>query len=185
MKGKKEMGKTIEFEKNDYRLKKVRFCISAWSKNDALSIRVKSFPIKLENGTMIVTDGNRLHIAKGFPDKPDGFYKVVKNTEVLVVLKELDLEETENKRFPDIDSVLPDKSKDPIWNGIKVNGLSYASKCYTKIVRKMSDNTTINFEYLKDVLSSEVYFNISQYREEGPIIFENDNCFALIMPMYI
>ena len=178
MKGKKEMGKTIEFEKNDYRFKKVRFCISAWNK-------VKSFPIKLENGTMIVTDGNRLHIAKGFPDKPDGFYEIIKNTKVLIVLKELDLEETENKRFPDIDSVLPDKSKDPIWNGIETNGLSWASTCYTKIVRKMSDNTTINFEYLKDVLSSEVYFNISQYREEGPIIFENDNCFALIMPMYI
>lgn len=168
------MGKMIEFDKYQG-IGKVRFCIAAWDKNED-----RHMPIKLENGKMTATDGHRLHEVNDLPcdAKDNGLYEVVKNNKTCVILKE-----SEHTRFPDTDRVWPNQNKDPLWNGIYVHSVLYASEQYTKIVRKMSDNTTINFNYFEQLLHSGVDFKVSQYEEQGPVLFENCECRALIMPM--
>lgn len=185
------MGNMVEFDKYQG-IDKVRFCIAAWNKNEDRHI-----PIKLENGRMTATDGHRLHEVNDLPcdAKNNGLYEVVKNNKTCVILKE-----SEYTRFPDTDRVWPNQDKQwvvgseragsfiwdypaPLWDGIHVYSALYASNHYTHIVRNMSDNTTINFNYLEALLHSGIDFKVSQYEEQGPVLFDNHECRALIMPM--
>ena len=95
------------------------------------------------------------------------------------------LNESEVKNFPNTDKAWPDTNKKPLWDNVTVHSVLYASEHYTRIVRKMSDNTTIHFHYLEALLNLEVDFKVSQYEEEGAVLFENDEYRALIMPMRI
>jgi len=171
------MQKTIQFTKHTDFFEKAKFVIGAHRKG------ILEHPILLKHGVLVATDGHRMHLAKHIPHTKEetGYYRVVKSNKSEVILTESD-----RKVFPPFAHVWP-KHGDPIWNSVLVSDALHPSKNYTQIIRQMSEEVTLDYNYFEEILKYGFSFTASQYQENGPVLFEDisNDCWALIMPIRI
>ena len=174
---------TLKIDKNDSRLKTVRFLASAMDLND---LRFHMIHFKVESGQGISTDGSRLHVANNIPLE-DGFYAVRKNTKALMLIeKAYELNDNEG-RFPDTADIV--KLPEPEYFSAAVDFIpGNLSSIYTQIIRAMPGTNTINVNFIRDVcncFNGVGTFIIPEPREgeiENPVHFVLDDLHAVIVP---
>ena len=129
--------------------------------------------IKSFGGRIVATDGNRLHQYKT-DLLPEGDYKVIKKTksEVTLVMQDAD----EAGPFPNIHRVIPE-----MLDGVDLDSAS-SHGAYAQIIRAMAINH-INYDYLKDALSTGDQMQFQAGDGFSPVLLKSDIITAVIMPM--
>jgi hypothetical protein len=131
------------------------------------------------------TDGKRLHYYYAKSSNPEiGTYKLISKDKNTIVL-----DKVENIKYPDI-TVLPlFRNNGPKWE-IEVNlnenqneGQYALSTAYTKIIRKMEEDETLNFDFIKNLPLDK--YTVYSHGSKDPICFANGNKGAAIMPMRV
>jgi hypothetical protein len=149
--------------------------------------------IKIDCGIAVTTDGHRLHMAELFMDYPDGIYKVVSRDKNAFIL-----EEDKEVTWPDYMKVFPEhkdfKEVDMYFSGYrgeKEKAAYYLSNNYTRLVREMPEDITLNISFLEDFLGNEPYTafiydgkNVHN-QSTSPVCFRNHTKLVLVMPVRI
>ena len=125
----------------------------------------------------VCTDGARMYMILHIGYKP-GNYKVVSSDKASIVLQEVGPEEG---TFPDVKQVIPKKKCQSIKN--ISNSKKMPGRAYTLIVRKMPENSTLDYDYCDQTLGEDKEWTVRITPEGGPIRFQNHGKSALIMPM--
>lgn len=146
-----------------------------------------------EGGKLIGTDGRRLHILEAGTVESFGFedgkvYKFQKGN-----TKEswwAEVTSITANQFPNWKKVVPDPEK--VEKSIKYNSIPFNIKsyhrgpqyAYTKLLREIPKENTINFSFLSDLIPYETW-NVSIFGANKGIEFktEDGSCTAIIMPM--
>ncbi len=130
--------------------------------------------IKIEKDLVVGTDSHRIHIF--YPDGlyPSGTYKVLVKTRTKIIL-----ERVYGINYPNWHFVFIKKGT---FETIEIGRVD--STGYTKIVRAMNEEQTLNFNYFIDLDSEMLKVSIPDTSKEG-VFFENFDATkkALIMPM--
>ena len=128
------------------------------------------------------TDGHRLHYYyANNTDMEPGVYRLIskdKNTVVLDPAPEVN--------YPDITVLSFWRGYDPKWNiGIntKTSKGANLSQSYTKIIRNMEEDETIDFNFLNDLPEDE--YTVYSHGARLPLCFANHNKGAVIMPLKV
>ncbi len=133
---------------------------------------------------LVATDGCRLHIAP-IDRNPDDYdigsgYRPIK-----VLKKSVDFvkKETGNYQFPAFERVIPDKfTGEPLIVSIPAAAFKepeFISTAYTKIVRWLPDERTINFSYLA-ALAGETWTLKLSAKKEAMLCAADDGKIAVI-----
>ena len=148
-----------------------KFVLKAVTKENA---SFKLNVIKIEQELIVATDGHRLHIY--FPQGlfSSGIYKILVKTRTQIIL-----EKVLGIKYPEWHQALIPKGT---IGEIKIGRVD--SVGYTEIVRSMSEESTLKFEYFSD-LASEMTKALIPTAPGGGIVFENfdGSMKALIMPI--
>ena len=174
----------LKIDKNDSRLKAVRFLASAMDPKD---LRFHVVHFKVESGQAVSTDGNRLHVVNDIP-MGDGFYYVHKNTKTMVLIeKAYELNNNEGS-FPDTGDIVALPEKNTFEQGAEFT-LNNLSIIYTQVIRAMTGSNTLNVDFVRDACNcfDDVgTFIIPEPRKgeiEGPVHFVSGELHAIVMPM--
>ena len=175
---------TLKIDKNDSRLKAVRFLASAMNPED-LRFHVTHFKVESEQGAS--TDGGRIHVANNIPLE-DGFYTIHKNTKAMVLIEKAYDLDTNEGGFPDTAEYIKLPEKEYFGAAVDFN-LKNLSSIYTQIIRAMPGKNTLNVNFVRDVCNDfdDVgTFIIPEPRKgeiEDAIHFVSDDLHAAVMPM--
>ena len=174
----------LKIDKNDSRLKAVRFLASAMNPKD---LRFHTSHFKVESGQGISTDGHRLHVVNDIPLE-DGFYAIHKNTKTMVLIeKAYDLNNNVGS-FPSTEDIIKKPEKNTFEQGVEF-ALNNLSSIYTQIIRAMPGSNTLNVDFVRDVCN---YFDDvgtfiipEPYKGEieKPVHFVSGDLHAIVMPM--
>ena len=174
----------LKIDKNDSRLKALRFLASAMDPKD---LRFHIMHFKVESGQGISTDGNRLHVVNDIPLE-DGFYYVHKNTKAMVLIeKAYELDNNEGS-FPNTDDIVEMPEKEYFAAAVEFIPGNLSS-IYTQVIRAMPGTNTLNVDFVQDVCNcfdGVGTFIIPEPRKgeiENPVHFVLDDLHAVIMPM--
>jgi DNA polymerase III sliding clamp (beta) subunit (PCNA family) len=128
--------------------------------------------IKSFGDRIVATDSHRMHQYKTYI-LPVGTYKVIKKTksEITLVLHDAD----EAGTFPDVDRLIPE-----MLDGVEL--VPTVPGAHAQIIRAMTVNH-INYDYLKDALSTDDALRLQAGDGSGPVLLKSDNITAVIMPM--
>lgn len=182
----------LELKKNDPGFKEIKWIAKGLTTNKEDKRAHINYVYK-DGNRFVSTDGGRLHMFEDnnglYESLEDGFYEVIKNTKVVVILF-LTYKKDERK-YPDIKDLVAinyDFPKDTL----RVSN-DKLDNVFADIIRNMkgervaevvNDPTrSFRFDYLKDVLSTDDYFSVYQENENKPIYFKSDKLFAIIMPV--
>jgi hypothetical protein len=130
------------------------------------------------------TDGNRLHYYYAKKnDVPVGVYTLVSRDKNTIVL-----DKNDDIRYPDISVLTMFRKNDPIYeleidtrSNRYFDQMGACSTEYSKIIRRMADDETLNFEYIKQLPPD--HYTVYAYGPKDCICFANTNKGAAIMPM--
>ena len=174
----------LKIDKNDSRLKAVRFLASAMDPKD---LRFHMIHFKVESGQGISTDGKRLHVINDLPLE-DGFYYVHKNTKAMVLIeKAYELDNNEGS-FPSTEDIITLPEENTFEQGAEFKSDNLSS-IYTQIIRAMPGSNTLNVDFVRDVCNhfDDVgEFIIPEPRKgeiETPVHFVSGDLHAIVMPM--
>ena len=177
---------TLKIDKNDSRLKAVRFLASAMNPED-LRFHVTHFKVESEQGAS--TDGGRIHVANNIPLE-DGFYIIHKNTKAMVLIKKAyDLDNNEGS-FPGTADIVELPKKEYFSAAVEFYA-GNLSNIYTQVIRAMPGSNTIDVNFVRDVCNCFEgigTFIIPEPRKgqiENGIHFILDDLHAVLMPMKI
>ena len=158
----------------------VKFCVSALDRKSDKEYRTV---IKIDKGVMTGTDGYRLHQWLEC-NYLDGYYKVFKNTKIMMILTEITGHEVD---YPDLKPVFQEDKKHSlmfsnfIFETVGKENLRVSR--HAIITRDMLDvDRALYFNYL-DALDG--VFDVYYYERNSPIIFVNKEkaIRAAIMPV--
>ena len=148
---------TVLIDKNDKRLKAIKFLTSCMAKNDH-RFHIKHFKVE-SDGSAVSTNGSRLHWVKELPLE-SGYYKIHKNNKASVLIEKVYDLDTNEGSYPDyIDLLTVPEGEDEKVEDILFSerserpGACDASGVYTKVVRNMTE-TTLNFNYVNDIYNT-------------------------------
>ena len=174
----------LKIDKNDSRLKAVRFLASAMDPKD---LRFHMIHFKVESGQGISTDAKRLHVVNDLPLE-DGFYYVHKNTKTMVLIeKTYELDNNEGS-FPSTEDFIKLPEKNTFEQGVEFKS-DKLSSIYTQVIRAMTGSNTLNVNFVRDVCN---YFDDvgtfiipEPYKGEieKPVHFVSGDLHAIVMPM--
>ena len=177
---------TLKIDKNDSRLKAVKFLASAMNPKE---LRFHMVHFKVESGQAISTDGQRLHVANNIPLE-DGFYTIHKNTKTMVLIeKSYELDNNEGS-FPDTTDIVELPKKEYFSAAVEFYA-GNLSNIYTQVIRAMPGSNTIDVNFVRDVCNCFEgigTFIIPEPRKgqiENGIHFILDDLHAVLMPMKI
>ena len=174
----------LKIDKNDSRLKAVRFLTSAMDPKDP---RFHMIHFKVESGQGISTDAKRLHVVNDLPLE-DGFYYVHKNIKAMVLIEKAYALNNNEGSFPSTDDIIKLPEKNTFEQGVEF-ALHNLSLIYTQIIRAMTGNNTLNVDFVRDVCNcfDDVgTFIIPEPRKgeiETPVHFVSGDLHAIVMPM--
>jgi len=175
---------TLKIDKNDSRLKAVKFLASAMDLKDP---RFHMIHFKVESDQGVSTNGCRLHVANNIPLE-DGFYAVHKNTKALVLIeKAYELNNNEGS-FPSTNDIIKLPEKEYFVESAEFT-LKNLSSIYTQIIRAMPGSNTLNVDFVRDVCNDfdDIgTFIIPEPRKgeiEDAVHFVLDDLHAIVMPM--
>jgi len=169
----------IELKVNHATFNEVKFCVNAL---DLKSDKEYRTVIKIDKGVMTGTDNCRLHQWLEC-NYLDGYYKVFKNTKIMMILTEITGHEVD---YPDLKPVFQEDKKHSLMFSnfiFETEGKENLRVLrHAIITRDMLDkNRALNFNYL-DALDG--VFDVYYYEKSSPIIFINKEkaIRAAIMP---
>jgi len=174
----------LKIDKNDSRLKAVRFLASVMNLKD---LRFHTFHFKVESGQGISTDGNRLHVVNDIPLE-DGFYSVIKNTKTLVLIEKAYELDNKEGSFPSTEDIITLPEENTFEQGAEFKSDNLSS-IYTQIIRAMPGSNTLNVDFVRDVCNYFDYagtFIIPEPRKgeiETPVRFVSGDLQAIVMPL--
>jgi len=163
----------MEIQKHDTNFESIRFVIRAMDKEKLTKYNC----IYVDDTKIETTNGHHLHRIENTIQLEPGFYTVTKNTKTKIILEKTDI----RSRWPDTDRVFPRgecKEIDIVFS----NGNE--SIPYTKFIRELSEERTINFDYF-EALNDLDHYTAKIFDDNQAILFENNIAKALIMPMRI
>jgi hypothetical protein len=125
------------------------------------------------------TDGYRLHYYYAIDNSAEvGVYKLVSKDKNTIVL-----DKDNGIKYPDITCLTLFKNKGPQWElDINTNN-DNLSIPYSKIIRNMEPEKTINFDYFKALPPD--HYTVYSHGTKDCICFANSNKGAAIMPMRV
>lgn len=158
----------------------MQFVLLAMSKDET---RKNLQAVLFDGACYWATDGHRLHYYYARDTRADvGVYKLVSRDKGTIVL-----DKTDDIKYPDITVLTLFRNNGPKWE-IEIetrenkwgnnSGPSYA---YTKIIRQMAEDETINFEYINALPPD--HYHVYGHGPKDCICFANSNKGAAIMPM--
>lgn len=126
-----------------------------------------------DNGMMQATDGHRMHQAQ--TEYSAGIYEILKKTRSEVILAPC--ADKKLSDYPEVSRVIPST------DGIDPIEKSHASvwQEYTRTVRAMQDDMTLDYDYFAEALSAtdEIYITGSKF---APAVFTGCGTLAAVMP---
>jgi len=136
----------------------------------------------VKGGDFVKTDGGRLHKYKLKDELGDGFYEVVKNIKSEVVINFV--EDQEGWQYLDYKELFNTEEHKIKLKGVcSYNGTCY--KAYADVIRALDINT-LQYEYMRDILSDDNSFNVFVKDDNSPIVFiGGEDREALLMPFKI
>jgi hypothetical protein len=149
------------------------FVLAAAASPKHLGNKILQYIAVQDNGMMQATDGHRMHQAQ--TEYSAGIYEIAKKTRSEVILvpqadkKLSDYPET-SRVVPSIDGIDPiEKSHASVWQE------------YTRTVRAMQDDMTLNYDYFAEALSAtdNIYIPDSKL---APVVFAGVGTLAVVMP---
>lgn len=159
---------------------KITFAIRAIDKDIDTNSRYLLHFLCVKNNHIYCTDGHRAHIVE--IDKsdniPDGLYEVVRNQRGIFYLLNVD---EDIKKFPDIDSVIPDiKSENILVNSPRLISDLDISKLLGEIYKK---GVAVNYNFIKGLKNvNNGCWDVYISGEFKPILFVNLPYRAVLMP---
>jgi hypothetical protein len=165
----------IELFKKFSEFNGIYWTCQALSKYKDLRPHVKHLNIK--NGEFTATDGSRIHHYKSELDIKDGFYSVPKLTAKHIILAKAG----DNIKYPEFEDlfIVPNDAE-------KVQVYQDSWNCYAafaSIVRLLSEDATLNYKYLVEMIGNDCWDAFVQKDEKRPIIFKLPKKIGLLMPM--
>lgn len=138
--------------------------------------------IKIEDNRIMASNGHLLTIA----DLPSGiyspgFYVVVKNTKSII---DLIMDNDCAGEFPNVKNIIDAEylnQKDLMLSGYSRSSAGLTEN-WTKIIRNMADNVTLDFDLFKTIDGAE---KVVISGAEQPIVFHGQNFKTYMMPMHI
>ena len=121
------------------------------------------------------TDSKRLHRAKLSRKYKDGLYRVLKCQKKHIILYKS--ENLKDGIYPNYNRFFKNIGRNQILFKEYIDSDNY-SAVYTKIIRSIPQNVTLNYEWLKDINGQ---YSIKFNEKFGIVIFENDNKVAVVM----
>jgi len=180
----------IKFTKNNPEFESIKWVLQVNRKKDERK-HTKYAYVKAsgEDKFIVKTDGGRLHKYKLEIEMKEGFYEVIKNSQLEVILGYV--EEQEELSYPDYENLFEiegmEKKAEDVemkWNKQLNEWNCYSD--YAVIIRAMKNNT-ISYEYLRDVLSHNSCFDVHFKDSESQQIYKKDGSSreAVLMPYQI
>ena len=105
-----------------------------------------------EDHRAVGTNGHILTVVKGVALEP-GFYEPIKNNKSEILLNKID----EELRYPDFDCVFPSGDAEKTLETMLVGSTTISSE-YTKLVRLMDENSTVQFHYFESIINFDSNF---------------------------
>ena len=167
----------IEKSKNNDFYQNAAFVVSACADKDDPRLVLQN--VLIDNGKMIATDGNRLHL-NDFTDSSlaleNGQYSVTKTAKQIVLLPVND-----PGNFPDYNRVIP------LGEGAKteLSGNYIVEKIIAIVAIKNDGHAAVNLNYLKPIVDANGPWTISTFEKLGPVKLQNCTKTAIIMPCNI
>ena len=184
---------TVLIDKNDSRLKAVKFLTSCMNTKD---IRFHIHHFKVENdGSAVSTDGKRLHFVNELPLEA-GYYEVHKNNKTSVLIEKKHDLESDDASYPQYEDLLkvPDGNGEISENCLFSENSGYdPSSVYTIVIRHMT-KSTLNFNYVNDIYNAlegdavvvtvpaAESFNDRELETCQPVHFTRNGFHAVVMP---
>lgn len=142
--------------------------------------------IEIKGGCITATDAKRIHQYFIDPDElpnfiEDGYYRVIENKKNMLIL-----EKDDSIKFPDWTKVYP-AHKDFRVIDLTCNLKDDMSLSFGYATTMRNQEETINFRFFEDLYRNNTYsWNLVVYdakNKGGPVIFQNEDKLAAIMPM--
>ena len=180
----------ISLNKNQPDFYKFRFLARAVPKENYADSRYKLDAIHVKDGVGAGTDTARLHVCDLEGEYPDGFYRIVSNTRSKVEL--LKLEDDEGHKFPDYSQVFHQDRVPEIK--VEIPYVEENDRCnigcrFADLMRRLPDHVYIDFAFFQDAVAGVGEINARYYAPEeakkhhGPVLFENHDHYAAVMPL--
>jgi len=180
---KKKKAKEIIIDKSNKYFHAIYFVCQAISQD--YTAREVLTLLKVEEDRIIATDGYRLHMRENNCGLKPGLYHVVKHLKSKVILKK---EEIESYKYHDYEMIFPDLKVD--YNVINLKE-PVVSLAYTKVIRAMNDESTLNIDYFTDIYNTLHYtsdvMNVHVHTESPykPVVIKCGEYTALLMPLRV
>lgn len=155
-------------------------CAGVWWVTQALKskARVKPrskhlFVVHVKNNVFTATNAERLHQYKAQRLKvKDGFYKVAKAIKKEVILTLID-EDIVYPKFSDL--LIPEVLCDIITGCNELGKYGSFLRMYTNIVRSYIDGITVDYDYVKDAMYPNDFFEafVNNHDNNRPLILKN------------
>ncbi len=186
---------TVLIDKNDSRLKSVKFLTSCMSKEKGdFRFHIKHFKVEVD-GSGVATDGSRLHWSEVVALEA-GYYQVHKNNKASVLVEKVHNLDTDEGSFPDYAYLLltPEGEAETEFDVMATDEMSVKSGVYTKVVRAMT-NTILNFQFVSDICTAldgdimtvTIPEAVENHRDEletnKPVHFQVPGFHAIVMPL--
>lgn len=176
-----------EFKSREFMFANIRWVLKALSKNKE-DLRPFKHNAYVKNGEFVVTDGIRIHkyTLPGNSAWKEGFYKIIKNNKSHIILQ-LD-KELSDAGYPDYKDLFKQEDITVKFDSCTINTGApnpfdeMVSCTFTKIIKSFDENT-INYEFVKDILSGEETFEISIKDHTSSVHFIFEDRHAVIMPI--
>lgn len=180
---------TVTIDKNDRRLKAVKFLTSCMDLKDG-RFHTRHFKVEADQSA-VATDGHRLHWVSDLAVAP-GYYQVHKNNKTSVMIELFYTLETDEGSFPDYTDLLSiPEGEGETFIDLMLNetvGTVDKSGLFTNVIRAMKE-TTLNFNYVSDIydtLKDDVVSCIVPAPDENetcrPVHFRLKGFHAVVMP---
>jgi len=136
---------------------------------------------------LLATDGKRMHTAKNRTIH-EGFYLIVKNNSKEIMLVEQ--EKCYYEKYPNIRDIYIKGLKKVLEHDMDIYRDQEENMyiAYSKILRSIPDNQSLNFFYIRDIIDYMEYFMV--YRRPNanttydPIYFKDHTRSAVLMPIF-
>jgi len=177
----------IKLSKNHPDITGLHWVTEALSKDSTCrpSLTLMKVEKTAEGLLFIATDGHRLHklAIEDCEDFEPGLYEIIKRTKSELIFNK---SEDKNLEYPDYERILPDKNE---CKSVEICGSKKVpSSGFCKLVRAMSEKTSLNFDYYKEFIvesSMKMTFFLPKKNPHSAMLMECGNYSGVLMPLRV
>lgn len=135
--------------------------------------------IIFDSDKWVATDGHRIHIYESQGSYQKGLYESIINNSGKLILKFVS---DDIDKYPEWSNI-PCSQKTPLE--LTIDSTFYLSVAYTNIIRCLEVSTTLDFQFVQDLLKqTSDLWTVYIYEKLDPIYFVSDRKIGIIMPMH-